>query len=186
MCCQQVGYALPADRERPARKEEHNSDSLREHRERIHVSRLHDAEVASVDGRDVGDVAALGGGDHRRVDGAEREVAIVGDEFGDSQPVSGGHGLDRECAGSEVAEEADFGLDAESGREQVGHLGDDEDRDDQRADVRFEKLERCRVMRIVRIDVGVQGARVDEQRRYRATSAARISSMRSDTSVLPL
>ena len=38
-------------------------------------------------------------------------------------------------------------------------------------------------MRVVRVDVGVERARVDEERRYRLTSAARISSMRSDTSV---
>jgi hypothetical protein len=33
------------------------------------VSRSDDAEVAMVDGRDVGDAEPLGGGDHRRVDG---------------------------------------------------------------------------------------------------------------------
>jgi hypothetical protein len=41
-------------------------------------------------------------------------------------------------------------------------------------------------MGVIGVDVGVERTRVDEQRGYRFTSVPRISSMRSDTSVLPL
>ncbi len=52
--------------------------------------------------------------------------------------------------------------------------------------MRLEKFECGAVMGIVGIDVGVQRPGVDDDRGYRATSAARISSMRSETSLRPL
>jgi hypothetical protein len=48
------------------------------------VSRPDDAEVTAVDGRDLGDAEALGGGDDLCVDGAERQGAMHGHEFGDA------------------------------------------------------------------------------------------------------
>jgi hypothetical protein len=48
------------------------------------VGRSHNVEVATVEGGDVGDSEAFGGGDDGRVDGAEREVSVPGNEFGDS------------------------------------------------------------------------------------------------------
>ncbi len=48
-----------------------------------------------------------------------------------------------------------------------------------------QELERFGVVAVVGIDVGVERSRVDEEG-YRATSAARISSMRSEMSSRPL
>lgn len=48
-----------------------------------------------------------------------------------------------------------------------------------------QQLERFTVMAVVGVDVGVEGAGVDEEG-YRVTSAARISSMRSEMSSRPL
>src|SRR5215218_245235 len=50
----------------------------------------------------------------------------------------------------------------------------------------LEQLARRFVVGVVGVDVRVERAGADEQRGYRRASAARISSMRSDTSLLPL
>jgi hypothetical protein len=49
-----------------------------------------------IDRGDLADAEPLGGGDDSCVDGAERKVAIDGDEFGDPQPVACRYRLDRE------------------------------------------------------------------------------------------
>jgi hypothetical protein len=56
----------------------------REERERVDVPGPHDAEVAVVDRGYLGDPEPFGGGNDRRIDGAEREVPIDGDEFRDA------------------------------------------------------------------------------------------------------
>ncbi len=84
-----------------------------------------------------------------------------------------------------VAEESHLGVDADAGAEQVDDLGDDELRDDQRSDVGLEEVEAGGVVGIVAVDVGVQRTGVDDQRDP-GTSAARMSSMRSEMSVWPL
>ena len=48
--------------------------------------------------------------DHRSIDGAEWQVAVMMDKFGDPKPVCGGHGLDAEVAAGEIAEEPDLGI----------------------------------------------------------------------------
>lgn len=154
--------------------------------ERLDVPGADRGEMAAVDRGDLGDVEPLGGGDHGRVDGSESEVAVGGDELGDPEPVACRHRLDRERAGSEVPQEPDLGLGAEPGGEQVRDLGDEEDWDDERPRMCLEQVERCLVVRVVAVDVRVERPGVDEQRRYRRTSAARISSMRSETSCRPL
>jgi hypothetical protein len=160
--------------------------SSRQEDERVGVTRPDDAEVAAVDGRELGEAEPLRGGDDRRVDRAEREVAVAGDELGNAQPVGGEHGLDRECARGKVAEEADLWLDAEACAEEERDLSDDERGNDQRTWMRLEKLEGRSVVGVVRVDVGVEGTRVDDDPGYRLTSAARISSIRADTSLTPL
>lgn len=155
-------------------------------RERGHVTWANDVEVTAVEGGDVFDAETLGRGDDRRIDRAEREIAIRGDELGHSQPVAGGHVIDGKGAAGEVSEEPDLRFDPEARGEQIRHLGDDQDRDDEGTRVRLEEIQARFVMGIVGIDVGVQRPRVDEQCRYRCASAARISSMRCETSLRPL
>jgi hypothetical protein len=114
------------------------------------------------------------------------QVAVTRDELGDAQPVCGWHRPDGEGAAGEIAQEPDFWFGPEASREQIDDLGDDQGRDDEWAGVCLEKFECTSVMGVVGVDVGVQRSRVDDDRGYRATSAARISSMRSDTSPRPL
>lgn len=146
----------------------------------------HDAEVAAIKRGHLCDVEALGRSDDRCIDRAERESAVSRDQCRDPQPVTRRHRVDRERASGEVTEEPDLRLDAEPRGEQTGHLRDDQDGYDERTRVGRDKLEARFVMGVVGVDVGVQRPRVDEQRGYRSTSAARISSMRSETSLRPL
>jgi hypothetical protein len=131
------------------------------------MSWAYDAEMAVVHGRDVGDIETLGGDNDRRVNGSEREIPIGRDEFGDSQPVAGRNGLDRERPGGEIAEEADLGFRAEARPQEVGDLCHDKDWDDERTRVGLEQFERSLMMGVVAVDIGVQRPGVDEQGRYR-------------------
>ncbi len=140
------------------------------------------AEVAAIEGRDFGGAEPLGRGDHRGVDGAERQVAILGDELRDADGVAGMQWLDREAAAGKVAEEANLGLPAQPGFDQVGDLGDDKGGDDERPRVGFEQLKTGGVMGVVGVDVGVERPGVDDQCDG-ASSEARISSIRSETSL---
>ena len=146
----------------------------------------YDGEVAPVDSRDLGDAQAFSRGDDRRVHGAQWQVAVARDQLGDPQPVRDRHRLNGERASGEVAEEADLGLCAQASREEIGDLGDDQGRDDERAGVGLEQFECGSVVSVIGVDVGVERSGVDEERGYRSTSAARISSMRSETSLRPL
>jgi hypothetical protein len=95
--------------------------------------RADDAEVAAVERRHFSGVEPFGRSNHRGIDSAERQVAVLGDELGDADRVAGMQRLDREAAAGEVAEEANLGLPAQPGCDQVGDLGDDECGDDEGA-----------------------------------------------------
>ncbi len=53
------------------------------------MARTDDAEVTAVKRRHFGGVEPLRRGDHRGVDGAERQVPVLGDEPGDADRVAG-------------------------------------------------------------------------------------------------
>jgi hypothetical protein len=99
--------------------------------------------MAMVEGGDVGDANSFGGGDHGRIHGAQREIVVAGDEFGDPEQVSCVDGLEGEVPGGKVAKESDLGLPAEAPGEQVGDLRDDEARDEQWAGMGLEQLKAC-------------------------------------------
>ncbi len=144
-----------------------------------------DAEVAAVEGGDVGDPKAFRGHDDGCVHRAERQGPVPGYEFGDPQPVGGVHRFDREGSAGEVAEEANLRVGTQPGRDQVRDLGDHQFGDYQRPWMGLQELAAGQVVTVVRIDVSVQGARIDEDG-YRAISELRISSIRSATSLAPL
>ena len=95
--------------------------------------RAHDAEVAVIDGRYVGDVESFGGCDDGSINGAEWKVVVLRDELSDSYQVNGVNWLKREVAGRKVAQEPDFRAAIQAGRDQVGDLGKNKRWDDQRA-----------------------------------------------------
>ena len=161
------------------------SVSSRQQLESDLMPRADDAEMATVKRCHFGGVEALGSGDHRGVNGAERQVAILGDELCDADGVARVQRLDRKAAAGEIAEEANLCLPAQPSADQVGDLGDDERGEDEGAWVGFEQLQAGGVVGIVGVDVGVEGPGVEDQRDG-AISEARISSIRSETSLWPL
>lgn len=138
-----------------------------------------------IERRHLGEVEALCCGDDGRVNGSEREIPVEGDELGNPQPIASGDRLGEEAPRSEVTEEADFGVRSESGPDEVRHLGDDENGNEERARMLLEKLEALGMVAVVHVDVGVQGPGVDEER-YGRPSLRRISSIRSEMSDRPL
>ena len=94
------------------------------------MPRVDNTEVAPIERRHFGGVEPLRG-DHRGVDGTERQVAVFGDELGDADRVAGVQRLDREAAAGQIPQEADLSFPAETRLDQVGDLGDDERRDDE-------------------------------------------------------
>ena len=143
------------------------------------------AEVTAVERRHFDGIEPFRRGDHRRVDRAKRQVAVLGDELSDANGVARVQWLDSEAAFGEIAEEANLRLPAQPGFDQVGDLGDDEGGEDEGAWVGFEQLQAGGVVGVVGVDVGVEGAGVEDQRDG-AISEARISSIRSETSLCPL
>lgn len=154
--------------------------------EGLDVARTDDGEVPAVYGRDVTDAQPFCCGHHRGVDGAQRQVSVPCNKFSDPQPISRGYRLDDERTVGQVAEESHLRFGAQPGAEEVDHLGDDECRDDQRTRMSLQKLQRRRVVSIVGVDVGIERARIDNNCPYGPTSAARISSIRSEISLRPL
>jgi len=141
--------------------------------------------VAAIERGDLGDAPAFGRRDHRSVDAAKREVVVASDELGHSQQVGSVDRFEREAAGCQIPEESHLGLPTEPRREQVGDLGDDEAWNKQRTAMALQQVERRCMLGIIAVDVRVERARVDDQR-DRLTSAAMISSMRSEMSDRPL
>lgn len=68
----------------------------------------------------------------------------------------------------------------------MGYLSKAECGEDQRTEVCLQELDALDVVRVVRVEIRVEGAGVDYERDRAPPSAARISSMRSETSLRPL
>jgi hypothetical protein len=101
--------------------------------------------------------------DHRSVDGPERQITVPPYELRDPYPVARLNGHHQKVARREIAEKPNLGRPAETCIEQVGDFCDDELRDDERPRVSFEELETRFVMAIIRVDVGVERPRINDQ-----------------------
>jgi hypothetical protein len=89
------------------------------------------------------------------------------DQLCDSQDVLGVDRLQAHLAGREVAEESSLGLPAETTRDQVCDLGDDEGRDYQGPGMSLQQLKARLVMSVVAVYVGVEWPGVNDER-YRS------------------
>lgn len=94
--------------------------------------------------------------------------------------------IDDKGAVREVAQKPHFRFDTKTSAYEVSNLADHERRDDQWADVMREQAQTSFMVCVVSVDVRVKRSGIDDQRSYDRTSAARISSIRSDTSLRPL
>ena len=144
-----------------------------------------DAEVPAVERRHLGNLQTLSGGDNRGIDCAQRKVSISSNKLRYPEPVGGAHRLRGECARSQIANETNLGVDAQPTADEVGHLGYDQFRHDQRTGMCSQQLKTRVMMPVVGIDVRIKRTRVD-QKRDGTTSLERISSMRSEMSSRPL
>ena len=144
----------------------------------------HDREVPSVECCDSAGAQALGRRDDRRVDGAQRKVAIGRDQFGDSKPVGRFDLLGHKFARGQVTEEAHLCLYSDSRPQEVGDFGDDKHGDQDRPRVDLEKAPGTAVLDVVRVVRRIERAGVGDQRS--ASSDRSISSIRCETSLLPL
>ena len=149
------------------------------------MSGSHHGEMATIQRRKLRDFEPLAHGHDRRIDGSKRKISIPRRELGNAQPIRGDNRFGDEVAAGQVTEKPHLRIGSQASFDQVGHLGHDEDRDDDRPRMVLQELEARVVVPVVGVDVGVQGSRVDEQR-YRFTSARRISSIRSEMSEWPL
>ena len=147
--------------------------------------RADDTEMPTVERRQGAHAEALCQRDDGCVNCPQWEIAVLPYELGDSEPITGRHRLDRQRPTRQVAEEADLGFGPESCREQVRDFGDGQNGNEERPGMRLEECPASRMVTIVSVNVGVERAGVDESA-YRRTSAARISSTRSETSSSPL
>ena len=144
-----------------------------------------DAEMASVERDDGHQPQPLRSGHQRRVDGSQRQVAVLPHELRDSQPVSFVNSLDKEFAGSERSEKANLGPGTKTRLDQIRHLRDHENRDQKWAGRLFEYGHAVFVPPVVGIGDRVERSGVDEDG-YRPASSLRISSIRCETSPEPL
>ncbi len=138
-----------------------------------------------IEGGHLSDPQSLRGGDHRCVHCAKLEVAVPGDEFGDTEPVATGHRLDKKVSRGEIAKKKNLGDNMESGPDQIGHLSDHQVWNHQRTRMSPEEVQGFLVVPVIGVDIGVERTSIDDDG-YRATSAASISSMRSEMSSRPL
>lgn len=140
--------------------------------------------MATVERCDLGFSEPLGYSHDRGVHRSQGQVPVLRHQLGHSQPVRRHHRLGDQASGCEITQESHLAVGTETGTDQIGDLGHHEHRDDQRAGVGFEEVEAGTVVAIIAVDVGVQGAGIDDQCDD-PTSAAMIDSIRSEMSENP-
>lgn len=153
--------------------------------EPLDVRRPDDAEVPAVKGCDLSFPKPLGQGDGRGVDRAEGHLAVGPYQLRDSQPIACGHRLSDEESGRDVTNEASLGFGAEARSDEIGNLGNDEDRKKQWTRVGFEQLSAGCVVAVIGIEGRIERPGINDQPDCRS-SLRRSSSIRSDTSCSPL
>lgn len=138
--------------------------------------RTDDREVPSIQRRDDIEAQPFGERDDRCVDGSKRQIAIPGYELCDPYPIARENRCCDEVSSGEIAKKPHFCRPAETSLNEVGDLGDDELRHEQRPRMGFEELQACFVVAVVLVDVRVKRPGIDDQRDRRA-SCRMISSM---------
>ena len=149
------------------------------------MSRANDGEVTPIEGQEFTLPEPLSGSDNGGVDRSEWEVSVGASELRNPDPVGCENRFCDEIPGRQVTEKADLRIWAQPRPEQVHDLGDDEDRNNERALMRLEDLEALLMMTVVTVDVRIQRPCIDDEG-DQATSARRIFSICSDTSETPL
>ncbi len=95
----------------------------------------YDIETSTIGCRDIDDSQTLGCCNDGRVCRTDAEVPVPVHKPGDAEPIARRHRLGYQVSCCEITQEADLGVDAQAGREQVVNLGDDEGGDEQRSGI---------------------------------------------------
>lgn len=111
--------------------------------------------MSTVEGRDLIDAKALRGGDNRSVDSAQGQISVLANQLCNPKPVACRNRFNDEFSSSEITEESDFGPSTEPSAHEIHDLGDHECRYNQWARMRQEQVERCTVVTVVGVYVGV-------------------------------
>ena len=143
-----------------------------------------DREMPSIESGDCASVESLTSHHDRCIDGAERQVLVRRHQFRDPKPIGRPDWLGHKVASRKVAEQANFGLGADSCPKQVRDLGDDQDWDQDRPWMVQEKSAAAAVLDIVSVVCRIERSGIGYQRS--ASSDLRISSIRWETSLRPL
>jgi hypothetical protein len=120
------------------------------------VFRTDNGEVPSIQCRDDFESQPFGERYDGGIDGPEGEIAISGYEFRDPYPIARENRSRDEVSRGEIAKESYFRLPAEASLDEIGDLGDDELRHEQRPRMGFEELQACFVVGVVLVNVRVK------------------------------
>lgn len=152
--------------------------------ERVKVGRLDHSEVSPIECGDHASANSLARGDDRSVDRTKGKVSVGCDQLRNSKPIGWGNVFGHQLARRQIAEEAHLGVRADSSPQQVGDLRDDQDRHQDWPRVVLKKSPAPAVLGIISVICRVQRSGVGDQ--WAANSDFRISSIRCETSFLPL
>ena len=114
-------------------------------------------EVPMVDRRDVGGAQALGDRDHRGVRSTQREVRVLPHEVGHPGEILRGSGFDDQFAAGQRLEERGLDSGSRLDLEEVGDLGDDRGRDDDRSAEPPEQRGACLMVTVLALSIATSG-----------------------------
>ena len=134
-----------------------------------------DREMPAIEGGDGASANSLACGDDRSVDRTKRKVSVGCQQPNDPKPIAWRNRLGHQLARRQVAEEAHLGVRTDSSSQQVGDLGDDQNRHQDWPRVALEKSPAPAVLGIISVVGRVKRSGVGDQRA--ANSDFRISSI---------
>lgn len=133
------------------------------------MSGTDNSEVSAIQRRDNADAKSFGEGHHGRVDGPQRQVAILGYELCDPHPIAMENWLDKEATGREISKESHLRFPPQARLEEIDDFRDDELRNEEWTGVRFEKPQTRLVVVVILVDICVQRSGIDDQGYRRAS-----------------
>jgi len=126
--------------------------------------RTHDAEVAPIECGDRLDLEPLRGRDHGGIHRSKWQIAIGRHELPHPKPIRLVDHKGQQQTACQVTKEANLRRAAKPGGDQIGDLRDHENRNHERSRVCLQEGKALFVVRVIRVDVGIQRAGVDDQR----------------------
>lgn len=131
--------------------------------ERVGVDGTNDREMTMVERRDLSDLQAFGQGDHGRVDGSERQIAVGPHELDDPRPVLRVDSHRFQCALGDIPEDVQLRVGADTPAHEVRDLREDENRHEERSGVAQQESQARFMVAVARVDGRDQRAGIDDE-----------------------